>query len=82
MLNFKSSSFKLIKPCLCILILVGLIVVEHNDSQPPLDWAIQKNIALGSARGIAHLHYSCDPKIIHRDLKAANILFFFNSKYY
>jgi len=76
MLNFKSSNFKLIKPRLCILILVGLIVVERNDSQPPLDWTIRKNITLGSARGIAYLHYSCDPKIIHRDLKAAKILFF------
>ncbi|AES63407.1 BRASSINOSTEROID INSENSITIVE 1-associated receptor kinase 1 isoform X2 [Medicago truncatula] len=47
---------------------------ERNGSQPPLEWPMRKNIALGSARGIAYLHYSCDPKIIHRDVKAANIL--------
>ncbi|XP_019171695.1 PREDICTED: BRASSINOSTEROID INSENSITIVE 1-associated receptor kinase 1-like isoform X1 [Ipomoea nil] len=47
---------------------------ERSDSQPPLDWPIRKCIALGSARGLAYLHDHCDPKIIHRDVKAANIL--------
>ncbi|KAK3031509.1 hypothetical protein RJ639_036023 [Escallonia herrerae] len=47
---------------------------ERRESQPPLDWPIRKRIALGSARGLAYLHDHCDPKIIHRDVKAANIL--------
>ncbi|PSS29199.1 BRASSINOSTEROID INSENSITIVE 1-associated receptor kinase [Actinidia chinensis var. chinensis] len=47
---------------------------ERTESQPPLDWPIRKRIALGSARGLAYLHDHCDPKIIHRDVKAANIL--------
>ncbi|XP_075511140.1 BRASSINOSTEROID INSENSITIVE 1-associated receptor kinase 1-like isoform X2 [Primulina tabacum] len=47
---------------------------ERPESQPPLDWQIRKRIALGSARGLAYLHDHCDPKIIHRDVKAANIL--------
>ncbi|KAK4491222.1 hypothetical protein RD792_001955 [Penstemon davidsonii] len=47
---------------------------ERPDSQPPLDWPKRKVIALGSARGLAYLHDHCDPKIIHRDVKAANIL--------
>ncbi|KAL1534315.1 BRASSINOSTEROID INSENSITIVE 1-associated receptor kinase 1 [Salvia divinorum] len=47
---------------------------ERSDSQAPLDWKIRKCIALGSARGLAYLHDHCDPKIIHRDVKAANIL--------
>ncbi|CAN6543118.1 unnamed protein product [Malus baccata var. baccata] len=42
--------------------------------QPALDWPIRQRIALGSARGLAYLHDHCDPKIIHRDVKAANIL--------
>ncbi|CAI9103984.1 OLC1v1002584C1 [Oldenlandia corymbosa var. corymbosa] len=47
---------------------------ERPDTQPPLDWPIRKRIALGAARGLAYLHDHCDPKIIHRDVKAANIL--------
>ncbi|CAL0334343.1 unnamed protein product [Lupinus luteus] len=47
---------------------------DRFDGSPPLDWPIRKRIALGSARGLAYLHDHCDPKIIHRDVKAANIL--------
>ncbi|TYI33687.1 hypothetical protein ES332_A04G151000v1 [Gossypium tomentosum] len=47
---------------------------ERPESQAPLDWAIRKRIALGAARGLSYLHDHCDPKIIHRDVKAANIL--------
>ncbi|KAK9075721.1 hypothetical protein SSX86_004050 [Deinandra increscens subsp. villosa] len=47
---------------------------ERPDNHEPLDWSIRKRIALGSARGLAYLHDHCDPKIIHRDVKAANIL--------
>ncbi|KAJ9686935.1 hypothetical protein PVL29_015684 [Vitis rotundifolia] len=47
---------------------------ERADGQSPLNWPIRKQIALGSARGLAYLHDHCDPKIIHRDVKAASIL--------
>lgn len=47
---------------------------ERQEAQPPLEWKTRKHIALGSARGLAYLHDHCDPKIIHRDVKAANIL--------
>lgn len=47
---------------------------ERPESHPPLDWSIRKRIALGAARGLAYLHDQCDPKIIHCDVKAENIL--------
>uniref|UniRef100_A0A0D6QZL3 non-specific serine/threonine protein kinase n=1 Tax=Araucaria cunninghamii TaxID=56994 RepID=A0A0D6QZL3_ARACU len=47
---------------------------ERQPNDPPLDWPTRKRIALGSARGLSYLHDHCDPKIIHRDVKAANIL--------
>jgi len=47
---------------------------ERPEGNPALDWPKRKHIALGSARGLAYLHDHCDQKIIHRDVKAANIL--------
>ncbi|KAG6714010.1 hypothetical protein I3842_05G181800 [Carya illinoinensis] len=47
---------------------------DHVRGRPALDWTMRKRIALGTARGLVYLHEQCDPKIIHRDVKAANIL--------
>ncbi|KAI4302101.1 hypothetical protein MLD38_037888 [Melastoma candidum] len=47
---------------------------DHIQGKPALDWSRRKQIALGTARGLVYLHEQCDPKIIHRDVKAANIL--------
>jgi len=57
-----------------VFLCIDFDVVERNEVDPPLEWPMRKNIALGSARGLAYLHDHCDPKIIHRDVKAANIL--------
>ncbi|CAL9049254.1 protein NSP-INTERACTING KINASE 1-like isoform X1 [Musa acuminata AAA Group] len=49
-------------------------VASRLKAKPTLDWSTRKRIALGAARGLLYLHEQCDPKIIHRDVKAANIL--------
>lgn len=46
----------------------------HGTEQSPINWATRMKIALGSARGLRYLHEDCNPKIIHRDIKSANIL--------
>ncbi|THG05450.1 hypothetical protein TEA_008152 [Camellia sinensis var. sinensis] len=49
-------------------------VASCLKAKPTLDWGTRKRIALGAARGLLYLHEQCNPKIIHRDVKAANIL--------
>ncbi|KAL9663867.1 hypothetical protein QQ045_019260 [Rhodiola kirilowii] len=39
-----------------------------------LTWRQRVNVAIGAAKGIAHLHEGMHPGIIHRDLKPSNIL--------
>ncbi|CAI9286366.1 unnamed protein product [Lactuca saligna] len=46
----------------------------HGKERGPLNWEMRMKIALGSAKGLAYLHEDCQPKIIHRDIKSANIL--------
>ncbi|XP_074270051.1 cysteine-rich receptor-like protein kinase 8 [Silene latifolia] len=42
--------------------------------QAQLDWRLRYNIILGIAKGMLYLHQDSGLKIIHRDLKASNIL--------
>ncbi|XP_074350139.1 proline-rich receptor-like protein kinase PERK15 isoform X2 [Apium graveolens] len=46
----------------------------HGKGRPTMEFPSRMRIALGSAKGLAYLHEDCNPKIIHRDIKAANIL--------
>ncbi|CAA7392071.1 unnamed protein product [Spirodela intermedia] len=40
----------------------------------PLPWETRMNIILGTAKGLAYLHEGLEPKVVHRDVKASNIL--------
>ncbi|KAL1545501.1 putative serine/threonine-protein kinase [Salvia divinorum] len=39
-----------------------------------LDWSKRAAICLGTAKGLAFLHEDADPGIVHRDIKASNVL--------
>ncbi|KAL1365484.1 receptor-like cytosolic serine/threonine-protein kinase RBK1 [Arachis duranensis] len=39
-----------------------------------LEWKARFKVALGVAKGLKYLHHDCPRRIIHRDIKASNIL--------
>ncbi|CAI9102356.1 OLC1v1000614C1 [Oldenlandia corymbosa var. corymbosa] len=45
-----------------------------HGSKEKLNWEIRYKIILGTADGLRYLHENCQRRIIHRDIKADNIL--------
>jgi serine/threonine protein kinase len=48
--------------------------ITESERQGQLDWLSRYNIIGGIARGILYLHEDSRLRIIHRDLKASNVL--------
>ncbi|KAK3026282.1 hypothetical protein RJ639_041231 [Escallonia herrerae] len=46
----------------------------HGKRNKSLEWPVRYNIALGIAKGLHYLHKCCKHRIIHRDIKASNVL--------
>jgi serine/threonine protein kinase len=48
--------------------------ILHGRTGNALEWELRYQILLGAAQGLAYLHHDCVPPIVHRDIKANNIL--------
>ncbi|KAL6627165.1 hypothetical protein ACP70R_030891 [Stipagrostis hirtigluma subsp. patula] len=53
---------------------------KRGEDRTPLDWETRIRIALGAARGIAHIHTENNGKFVHGNIKASNV--FINSHQY
>ncbi|XP_010553544.1 PREDICTED: probably inactive receptor-like protein kinase At5g41680 [Tarenaya hassleriana] len=52
----------------------------RGEKREPLDWDGRLRMAIGAARGLAHIHESNNGKLVHGNIKSSNV--FTNSKNY
>ena len=73
---FIFRKFKISDACCSLHIQRSYGVVFHVDEEQraELDWPKRMEIICGIARGILYLHQDSRLRIIHRDLKASNVL--------
>ncbi|GMH26931.1 hypothetical protein Nepgr_028774 [Nepenthes gracilis] len=50
------------------------VLLGRNADRAGMNWERRSVICLGTARGLAYLHEELVPHIVHRDIKASNIL--------
>ena len=63
----------IIQQRLCTLTDAVYLYLSQGNSAP-LPWSRRLSVAVGTARGVVHLHSGRDRPLIHRDIKSANIL--------
>ncbi|KAI3771258.1 hypothetical protein L6452_02418 [Arctium lappa] len=54
--------------------LLTLLHGNRGSERNPVDWETRVKIALGAARGIAHIHSVGGPKFTHGNIKSSNVL--------
>ncbi|CAN4116196.1 unnamed protein product [Withania somnifera] len=45
-----------------------------RENQLQLNWEVRLRIAVGIVKGLQYLHFSCNPRILHRNLKPTNVM--------
>ncbi|CAN8237118.1 unnamed protein product [Cochlearia groenlandica] len=49
-------------------------LILGNKLRSNLTWDTRKNIIKGLSQALEYLHYGCDKRILHRDIKASNVM--------
>ncbi|CAH8360640.1 unnamed protein product [Eruca vesicaria subsp. sativa] len=71
---FGNLLLLMILPDHSLLLFVDLCVFTDLEKRQLLDWGVRYKMIEGVARGLLYLHEDSRQRIIHRDLKASNIL--------
>jgi serine/threonine protein kinase len=58
----------------CHIDVVLFVTFAENKYEGIISWKQRFNICIGITQGLHYLHALAEPKIIHRDIKASNIL--------
>lgn len=53
---------------------VACFFVCLDENLPAMEWKTRYKIGVGAAKGLHYLHEGCPRRIIHRDIKASNVL--------
>ncbi|MCI04488.1 receptor-like protein kinase, partial [Trifolium medium] len=56
------------------MILITFTNEGPEEHQIKLDWSTRQKICVGIAKGLAYLHEESRLKVVHRDIKATNVL--------
>lgn len=75
-LRYRDTWFLTLYIFLLFIIMSFILVVFGNagDGRFNLGWSTRFEIILGIARGLSYLHEEANVRIVHRDIKASNIL--------